>query len=168
MKNQSSSFKYIHDNLGSNYRMTEIQSKIGDIQLKKLSIWQEKRTYNANKIANALKQCKNVRVPMPSSPYEHAWYKFYAYLIPEALAEGWDRERILSEFNRLNTPVFSGSCSEIYLEKCMRNNHFNNNLPNAKILGDTSLMFLVHPTIDKESLEIYISKVVNILNKACK
>ena len=167
-KNQSSAFRYIHDNLGLNYRMTEIQSKIGDMQLKKLSTWHKKRSFNANQIANALKQCKNVRVPLPSPPFEHAWYKFYAYLIPDALAEGWDRERILFEFNKEKTPVFSGSCSEIYLEKCMSNSYQNKQLSNAKSLGDTSLMFLVHPTIDKKSLDTYISKIVHVLNKACR
>ena len=163
---QSTSFRYIHDSLGLNYRMTEIQSKIGDIQLKKLPVWHQKRKENAYALANALKNCKNLRIPMPASSYEHAWYKFYAYLKPDALAEGWDRNRILFELNQEKIPVFSGSCSEIYLEKCMRKNNPQKPLLNARSLGNNSLMFLVHPTINKLSLELYISGILNVLNKA--
>tara|TARA_Y100000589_G_scaffold246871_1_gene234647 strand:- start:4945 stop:6129 length:1185 start_codon:yes stop_codon:yes gene_type:complete len=165
---KNTSFRYIHDNLGLNYRMTEIQSKIGELQLRKLPEWHKKRKENAYAIAKALDNCDNIRIPMPSPPFEHAWYKLYAYLIPEALSDGWDRDRILHEFNQERTPVFSGSCGEIYLEKCMKNNNPKQKLINAKSLGENSLMFLVHPTIDKSSLEMYTSRISNILNKACR
>ncbi len=163
----STSFTYIHENLGLNYRMTEIQSKIGDLQLKKLPDWHLKRKENAYALAKALKDFRNIRIPIPKAPFEHAWYKFYAYLRPEFLADGWNRERILFEFNKNKIPVYSGSCSEIYLEKCMKtylDKHFRN-LKNARKIGETSLMFLVHPTIDKSSLDLYISGIQNILKK---
>lgn len=46
-------------------------------------------------------------------------------------------------------PCFSGSCSEVYLEKAFDNTGFRpaQRLPVAKELGETSLMFLVHPTL---------------------
>ena len=163
----STTFKYLHENLGLNYRMTEIQSKIGDLQLKKLPDWHLKRKDNAYALAKALKDFSSIRIPMPKAPFEHAWYKFYAYLRPESLADGWNRERILFEFNKNKIPVYSGSCSEIYLEKCMKtylDKQFRN-LKNAKIIGETSLMFLVHPTIDKSTLEFYITGIQNILKK---
>ena len=74
------------------------------------------------RFSGSIKRFINVRIPLPNSPFEHAWYKFYAYLRPESLADGWNRERILFEFNKNKIPVYSGSCSEIYLEKCMKNN----------------------------------------------
>ena len=167
--NSKSTFKYVHDSLGLNYRLTEIQSAIGRIQLSKLSEWTKIRERNALKIANYLKPLDTVRIPLPEDGIRHAWYKFYAYLKPECLSDGWNRDRIISELNNKGIPAFSGSCSEVYLEKCFANDHKNNfnRLPTAKSLGDNSLMFLVHPTIDIDSIELYANSIYKIL-KTCK
>ena len=58
-------YNYIHDNLGSNFRLTEMQSAIGIIQLKKLKTWREIRSTNAQIIINTLKDINLIRVPLP-------------------------------------------------------------------------------------------------------
>lgn len=35
----------------------------------------------------------------------------------DALPEGWPRDRIMAEIKALGVSCFSGSCSEVYLEK---------------------------------------------------
>ena len=97
-----------------------------------------------------------VRVPLPSKELTHAWYKFYAFAQPDHLADGWTRDRILAEISSLGYPAFTGSCSEIYLEKCFRDSGLSpsEHLPVARELGDTSMMFLVHPTITSEKMMI--------------
>ena len=167
-KNKSDSFQFVHDKLGSNFRMTEIQSAIGRIQLSKLSGWHEKRKKNAHFLQNELSKETLLRVPIPDSQIEHAWYKFYVYLKPEALLSDWDRDRIIFEINNLGFPAYSGSCSEIYLEKCIKEKGFSPKirLPIAKQLGETSLMFLVHPTITNNQLELYKDAISKIINTA--
>ena len=161
-------FRWLHERFGSNFRLTELQSAIGRIQLEQLPKWTAVRTRNALLLAEALANCSAVRVPLPSESITHAWYKFYAFVKPEALAEGWSRDRILKEISALGYPSFSGTCSEIYLENCFQNAGLApvERLPVARELGETSLMFLVHPTISPEQMEAYAQAVRSVITKA--
>lgn len=169
-KNHKFGFKWLHDEFGNNFRMTEIQSAIGRYQLKKLKEWNKKRTKNAMILYQILKQNNLLRIPIPNDNFVHAWYKFYAYINNSYLKEGWDRDRIIYEINQKNLPAFHGGCSEIYLEKCFMKAGLNpkDRLKNAKELGEKSIMFLVHPTIDEHNMELYAEQVSIILKKATK
>ena len=163
-------FRWLHERFGSNFRLTELQSAIGRIQLQRLPVWTAARTRNALLLAEALADCSAVRVPLPPEGLTHAWYKFYAFVKPDALAEGWSRHRILGEIAALGYPALSGSCSEIYLEKCFQEAGLApaERLPMARELGETSLMFLVHPTITQEQMAGYIEVVRSVVLRACR
>ncbi|MCP9808472.1 DegT/DnrJ/EryC1/StrS aminotransferase family protein [Cyanobium sp. HWJ4-Hawea] len=163
-------FRWLHERFGSNFRLTELQSAIGRIQLQRLPDWTAARTRNALLLADALADLPAVRVPLPPEGLTHAWYKFYVFVQPEALAAGWSRDRILSEITELGYPALSGSCSEIYLEKCFQDAGLApaERLPVAKQLGETSLMFLVHPTITPEQMAAYAQAVRSVLLRACR
>ena len=163
-------FRWLHERFGSNFRLTELQSAIGRIQLQRLPEWTAARTRNALLLAEALGDLSAVRVPLPPEGIEHAWYKFYAFVKPDALADGWSRDRILSDITALGYPALSGSCSEIYLEKCFQNAGLApvERLPVARLLGETSLMFLVHPTITPEQIGSYAEVVRAVVKRACR
>lgn len=163
-------FRWLHERFGSNFRLTELQSAIGRIQLQRLPEWTAIRTRNSLVLAEALGDLSTVRVPLPPEWLTHAWYKFYAFVQPEALADGWCRDRILAEITALGYPAFSGSCSEIYLEKCFQDAGLApaERLPVARQLGDTSLMFLVHPTITPEQMASYAEAVRSVVQRACR
>jgi dTDP-4-amino-4,6-dideoxygalactose transaminase len=163
-------FRWLHERFGSNFRLTELQSAIGRIQLQRLPEWTAVRTRNALLLAEALADCPVVRVPLPPEGITHAWYKFYAFVKPEALAEGWSRDRILSEIGSLGFPALSGSCSEIYLERCFQEAGLTpaERLPVARELGETSLMFLVHPTITPEQMAGYAEAVRSVVKQGCR
>jgi dTDP-4-amino-4,6-dideoxygalactose transaminase len=163
-------FRWLHERFGSNFRLTELQSAIGRIQLQRLPEWTAIRTRNALLLAEALGDLPAVRVPLPPEHLTHAWYKFYAFVQPEALADVWSRDRILSEIAALGYPALSGSCSEIYLEKCFQDAGLApaERLPVARQLGDTSLMFLVHPTITPEQMAGYAEAVRSVVKRACR
>ena len=163
-------FRWLHGRFGSNFRLTELQSAIGRIQLQRLPEWTAARTRNALQLAEALHDLPAVHVPLPPEGLTHAWYKFYAFVKPEALAEGWSRDRILSEITEAGYPAFSGSCSEIYLEKCFQDAGLApaERLPVARLLGETSLMFLVHPTITPEQMASYADVVRAVVKRACR
>jgi len=152
-------FRWLHESFGTNWRMTEMQAVIGRIQLKRMPDWHEKRLNNANSIWSAAKQCKGLRVPAIPDHIEHAAYKCYIFV-----KGGVDlRDKIIMEINKKGVPCYSGSCSEVYLEKAFDNNGFmpKERLPVAKELGETSLMFLVHPTLTKEEMQ----KTCDVLTK---
>lgn len=162
---KSSEFRFLHENFGSNFRLTEIQSAIGRIQLKNINEINKSRSNNAQILINKLSDMNVIRIPLPDKKFRHAWYKFYCYLNSEFLKENWNRSRILNEISSLGYPAFSGGCSEIYLEKCFLNANLSpiKRLHNAKILGETSLMFLVHNTIKIKEMEEYADAIKKIL-----
>ena len=133
-------------------------------------MWSAARANNAYLLSQALSSLSCVRVPLPPSDLTHAWYKFYAYVEPKALSEGWSRDRILSEISLKGYPALSGSCGEIYLERCFKDAGYapSVRLPVARYLGETSLMFLVHPTITSSQMYSYIDCIVSILKSASR
>jgi len=146
---QAPGFRWVHESFGSNGRMTEMQAAIGRRQLQKLNSWVARRQHNAQFFRNMLSEISALRIPTPPEHMYHAYYKFYAYIRPEALKNGWTRDRILSELLAHDIRCGSGSCSEIYLEKAFTSSHFEppSRFPIAQELGETSLMLRVHPTL---------------------
>ena len=135
--------------------MMEMQAVIGRLQLKQMPNWTVKRNAHMARIQAVFEQSPYFTVAKPSSDYVHAAYKCYVQVNVDALPEGWSRDRIMAEINALNVPCFSGSCSEVYLEKAFDGTPWRpaQSLPQAKQLGATSLMFLVHPTLSEHSLQ---------------
>ena len=144
-------FRWLHESFGTNWRMTEMQAAIGRIQLKRMPDWHNKRLSNANSIWSAANQCNGLRVPAIPSHIEHAAYKCYVFVKGGVEL----RDKMMMEINEKGVPCYSGSCSEVYLEKAFDNTRFrpNERLPVAKELGETSLMFLVHPTLTQEEVQ---------------
>jgi dTDP-4-amino-4,6-dideoxygalactose transaminase len=163
-------FRWVHESFGTNWRITELQSVIGRVQLGYMPTWHEARNRNAKKIMAAAKTCPALRVPDVPDNFEHAWYKAYVFVRPELLSEGWSRDRIIGEINALGVPCYEGTCSEMYLEKAFDNTGWRpaTRLPIAKALGETSLMFLVHPTLTEAEVSkicIVIQEVMQLASK---
>ena len=116
IKNQIG-FRWMHDEIGTNMRLTEMQSVIGRSQIRKLKEWNLKRKINAYLFIDSLNSSNILRIPTPSKNITHAWYRFYAYIKPHRLKTDWNRDRIIKEIKDLGVPIFTGSCSEIYLYK---------------------------------------------------
>lgn len=158
-------FRWLHGNgPGTNLRMPGPCAAIGRVQLRRLPAWQEARRRNAARLASALAASSVLRIPMPPDGITHAWYRFYAFVRPERLAPGWDRDRILAAAVARGVPVFSGSCSEIYREGVFAapGDHPEAPLPVARSLGETSIAFLVDPTWSDAELDRVAETVVEI------
>ncbi|MFV5214037.1 DegT/DnrJ/EryC1/StrS family aminotransferase [Azonexus caeni] len=142
-------FRWVHESFGTNWRMTELQGVIGRIQLARMPEWHAARKANALRLADAAEACPALRVPLPAAEVEHAWYKFYMFVRPEMLGVGWSRDRIMAEIVAAGVPCYSGSCSEVYLERAFDGTGWRPEpgLAVAHELGETALMMLVHPTL---------------------
>ncbi|MFC3092605.1 DegT/DnrJ/EryC1/StrS aminotransferase family protein [Alteromonas sediminis] len=161
-------FRWLHESFGTNWRLTEMQSAVGRIQLKKMPQWQAQRAQNAQALAEACRQYLALEVPEIPADIEHAHYKFYAYVNPEYLTKGWTRERIIDAINALGVPCFSGSCSEMYREKAFDGTDFRPKaaLKNAQELADISLMFLVHPTLTDDEIALTQQAIHSVMMEA--
>jgi dTDP-4-amino-4,6-dideoxygalactose transaminase len=158
-------FRWVHENLGSNWRLTEIQGAIGRVQLRRLKDWVEQRRHNASRLAAALIDVPGLRVPLPSDNDHHAYYKFYVFLDPQKLRPGWSRDKVLEALEAEGIPGLSGSCPEIYKEKAFAYCG-QQELPVAHELGETSLMFLVHPTLSESEINDVIAAVRKVMSVA--
>ncbi len=147
-------FRWLHESFGSNGRMTEVQSAIGRVALRKVPGWVETRRRHAAIFNEKLGALPALRVAAPPVHSYHSYYKYYAFVRPERLLPGWNRDRILEAICAQDVPCFVGSCSEVYREKAfVTERRSRSRLPIAKELGETSLMFLVHPTLKTDNIE---------------
>lgn len=163
-----SGFRWLHDSFGTNWRMTEMQAVLGRIQLKRLAAWTKKRQSNAELIWNTVRECAALRVPEVPEYIGHAAYKCYVFVKPEALKAEWTRGRIMAEINAFGIPCFSGSCSEVYLENAFDGTNYKPpaSLPVAKALGDTSLMFLIHPTLTDNEISRTCATITQVMEQS--
>lgn len=161
-------FRWLHETFGTNWRMLEVQAVIGRIQLGRMQAWQATRLQNAQAIWSAASSLSALRVPEVPAEIQHAAYKCYVFVRPEHLKDGWSRDRILNEISSRGVPVFSGSCSEVYLEKAFDNTGWRpvERLPHAKELGETSLMFLVHPTLTQQEIVLTCKTLTDVIQQA--
>ncbi|MGH7926634.1 MAG: DegT/DnrJ/EryC1/StrS family aminotransferase, partial [Candidatus Binatia bacterium] len=162
-------FRWLHESVGTNWRMTEMQAAIGLVQLRKLTGWVERRRRNAALLTQKLRDIPALRVPEPPDDIGHAYYKYYVFVRLEYLRKDWSRDRIMAAINAEGVACFTGSCPEVYLEKAF-SEHVSrptHRLPTAKALGETSLMFLVHPTLGTAEMEGACCVIESVLRSAC-
>lgn len=157
-------FRWLHESVGTNGRLTEMQSAIGRGQLRKLDAWVERRRYNAISLSDRWLGHKALRIPEPPAEVYHSYYRLYAHLVPEALRPGWDRDRIVRAVVAEGVPCTVGSCSEIYRELAFPPEwRPQAPLPVAQQLAATSLAFCVHHTMGDEDVDDVAEAVEKVL-----
>ena len=163
-------FRWLHDSFGTNWRMLEMQAVIGRIQLTRMADWMVKRQANSQMLDEAVADLAIVRCIEVPDYIEHAQYKHYLFIRPEFLKNGWTRDKIIEAINEQGVPAYQGSCSEVYLEKAFDNTPWRpiNRLPNARQLGEISLMFLVHPTLTQDEIVKTSMVIRDVLQQATK
>lgn len=162
-------FRWIHENFGTNWRMMDMQAAIGRIQLRRMPHWTDRRSIIATRISEALVPFDNsIYLPLPKRDIVHAFYRLYAYVRPKGLKRGWNRDRIVSEATARGLPIFQGTCSEVYLEKAFDGTGLKpcRRLQNAMELGETSVMFLTHPTLTHAEVDKSCEVIASVMREA--
>jgi dTDP-4-amino-4,6-dideoxygalactose transaminase len=182
-----SGFRWVHDTFGTNGRMLEMQGALGRIQLRRMASWTARRNAHADAIVAALQPFSGpsgpVRVPRLCCDSQadsacgtrgggrgnvHACYKQYAYVRPDNLRSGWTRDRIIEAIAAQGVPCYSGSCPEVYREKAFDGTGWRpaERLPVARELGETSLMWLVHPTLTADEIHTTCEVTAGVIGAA--
>jgi dTDP-4-amino-4,6-dideoxygalactose transaminase len=159
-------FRWLHEQFGTNWRLTEMQSAIGRVWLRKLDAQVATRRHHAARLTAAFSEIAGLRTTVPPADIYHSYYKYYAFLRPERLRPGWTRDRVETTVQAEGVPCFAGSCSEIYLEKAFDGIRPQDRLPVARELGETSLMFLVHPTLPDQDIDDTVAAVRKVMEAA--
>ena len=162
-------YRWLHESFGTNWRLTEMQSAIGRVLLKKLPEYVITRRDLAAILTDRFSQMPALRVTRPPDNVTHSYYKYYAFLQNEQLRADWDRQRIIDAIQAEGVPCYVGSCSEIYLERAFPATlQPYKRLPVARELGETALMFLVHPTLSDQDMNDTACAVEKVLAHATR
>lgn len=162
-------FRWYTHTAGSNFRMTEVQAAIGLKQLAKLDAWISRRNIIAQKLVAALSQASFIRVPSVShSDVIHAYYRVYGLieLKNQSDAENHSfRNEFVASLSEMGLPCFSGSCSEIYLEKAFESYYDGRRMKNAKHYAERAFCLLAHPTITDDQVDQAVKLINTLLAK---
>jgi len=163
----SPGFKWTHDSFGTNWRMIEMQAAIGRLQLSKLPGWIEARRNNADILTACFEKFSVLRITRPDKNCYHSYYKYYVFINKEAIKPDWNRDKVMHAIQEAGVPCFTGSCPEIYQEKAFIDAGFapKERFSIAKELGETSLMFLVHPTLSSEDMQAMCSTIERVIRR---
>lgn len=161
-------FRWLHRSFGTNWRLTEMQAAMGRIMLRRLPEWIATRRRNAAELTSALSSISSLRIPLAPGHSTHTYYKYYVFVRPDRLNAGWTRDRIIQNLQAEGIPCGPGSCSEIYLENAFEERGLapEERLPVARELGETSIMFMVHPTLTAKEIQDTITAVRKVMNVA--
>ena len=161
-------YRWLHDSIGTNWRLTEMQAAIGLLQLGKIEDWHARRAANAQVLIDGLADLTALHVPAVPADFEHAWYKFYAFVRPENLAPGWDRDRVKDAIRAEGVPCDTGTCPEMYREEAFADTGMRpaTRLPVAMDLGLRSLFFQVHTALQPTDMEDVVAAVRKVMKAA--
>ncbi len=168
MRQREPENRWVHESFGTNWRMTEMQAAIGRRQLKKLAQWLEVRRRNARLLDAALAGVPGLSVHVPGAGFGHAYYKYCACIEPARLRPGWNLDRIVEAINAEGIPCVAGTAGEIYLEKAFADRGLApaERLPNARRLGETCIIFMVHPTLAERDIRDTADAVAKVMAAA--
>ncbi len=163
-------FRWLHESIGTNWRMTEMQSAIGRVQLRKLDDWLVRRRRNAARLTSALGGLPGLSPTDPPKEIGHAFYKYYAQIILERLRPGWDQSRIIEAINAEGIACLAGACPEVYRERAFEGLGCipGKRLPIARRLGERTLMLMVHPTLADRDIDDTANAVAKVMKAATR
>ena len=163
-------FRWLTESFGTNWRMTEMQAALGRIQLRELPSGHARRRANAMRLFQGLQSIVGLRVVDIPVHVDHAYYKYYTFIRPELLKPEWSRHRIMHAVEERGVPCSVGSCSEIYRERAFLDRGWGplHRLPVAQELGETSLLFLVHPTLGFDAMDLTVETLRAVMHEAVR
>ena len=143
--------RYYHDELGFNFRMTDIHAAIGLEQLKKLASKNEQRRANASYLSLNL---KGVITPTIPQGCEHVFHQ-YTVRVP-----GGKRDALRTYLQE------HGVGSEVYYPVPVHKQSFyegelgyRGSYPAAELAASEVLSLPVHPALNQADLETVVSRV---------
>ena len=164
-KKKKYDYPYMHDFIGTNARITEMQSVIGLKQLNKLNTFIALRNRNAKILSRYLCEFKFINLPIIKKNNTHAFYRYTITINFDQLKSKINRNNLIKKIISKNIYCNVGGCPEIYLEKTFNKFVKKNRLPIAKDLNDKTISFLVDHTISEKNMINISKKLKNIFLK---
>lgn len=154
-----SNIKYKHDEIGYNFRSSDIAAAIGLAQLDKIDDFNEKRINNANYLNEGLKDVDGVITPFSPENRKHVYHQF-TIRVTKGNRDDW--VDILTEKgigSGIHYPI------PLYNQPIYKELGFTGSAPNAELAADTVISLPVHPSLNKEDLDLVIEAIKEASDK---
>lgn len=146
-------FTYEVQEFGTNLRLTEMQSAIGRLQLKKLDGWNAKRNHIATIYRNAI---NGPGIRHPARADGRVWYLYNMQVFDR------DRQDLLRRLNERGIPARIGGCPNLLMEPVFGG--VGAPCPEADAVGERTLSLPVYPTMTLSDVE----EVCTVVNEELK
>ena len=153
--------RYHHDEIGYNFRMTDIAAAIGLAQLKVIDEFNDKRISNANYLNEQLKDVEGIVTPKSPDNYKHVYHQ-YTILVEKGNRDEW------VEF-LTNKGIGTGIHYPIplYNQPIYKKLGIEGDCPLAEKAADNVISLPVHPSLTKEDLDLVVDAVKEASAKFC-
>lgn len=150
LRSHGAKVRYYHDDLGYNFRMTDLHAAVGLAQIRKLPEFNSRRQHNAGFLNQHLR-----RVVTPTQPegYCHSWHQYTV-----RLADG-DRDTAIQQLKQagIGTGIFYPV--PIYRQKVYLDRGYTDHLPVTERVTKQVFSLPVHPALTTADLETIVAAV---------
>jgi perosamine synthetase len=152
--------KYASLMLGTNYRMSEIQAAIGNVQMQKLPSFVTKRRENALQLTKILEKNSRLILPYESKDRLHSWYLYTA-----RLKDGTETERngLLQELKNKGIGAEAYYVNPVHQMPFYRENFGSAQLPETEKASKQVFSLPIHPGVTEEQVNFIGETVLSLL-----
>jgi len=157
LRDHAQSQKYLHDEIGYNYRMDSFQGAVLAIKLKHLDEWNKARIDCARQYTELLK-ASSYRLPADISDSECVWH---CYVI-----ETPERDRVRAALEDVGIQSAVHYPVPIHLQKAYAHlNYRTGDLPVTEALCERCLSLPIYPELSKEKISRVASVLLDLENR---
>lgn len=136
--------RYLHEEIGFNMRMTDIQAAIGLAQLPNLERWTERRIANAAALSERLSDV--VKTPVTRPGYRHVFHQF-------TIRAPHDRDAFAAELQKRGVGTGVHYPRPIHQQPYYQRLGFTGSFPVAEAAAREVLSLPVHPAVSEADIE---------------
>ncbi len=152
--------KYTSLILGTNYRMSEIQAAIGNVQLTRLNEFVAKRRRNAQRLTAILEKSSKLVLPYETKGRQHSWYLYTA-----RLKDGTEIQRnaLMAELKNKGIGAEAYYINPVHQMPFYRENFGSAQLPETEKAAKQVFSLPIHPAVTEEQVDFIGEAVLGLL-----
>ena len=150
IRNHGMRERYVHEIVGFNFRMTDIQAAIGLVQMENLPAWTEKRRTNAKFYQENI---QSVAKPVEAADRNHVWHQYTIRI------DGADREAAIEKLSKGGIGYGIYYPIPLHKQESMQQYVNGDAFPVAEQVSTQVLSIPVHPGLSDEDLERVVTEV---------
>lgn len=156
--------RYVHDEIGENYRFTNIQAAVGLAQLERLNEFVAKKRYMGRYYTERLRGIKGLMLPIEKTDYADNIYWVYGIVLDKQIqADNRTVQRLLTE-EGVGSRTFFWCMHEqpVYQKQGL---FVNETYPNAEYLARKGFYIPSGLALTQEQMDEVIARVIKVVRK---